>query len=100
MQLEAAGDKWICVIALFKLVKAAWLIIVGIGVLKLLHRDRRLFEHPRSKEMTAELNFGQACPFFTRQIVANSGTQPHTQHSDRSVGGFRLSKTWPSLYVC
>jgi uncharacterized membrane protein (DUF2068 family) len=39
MQLEAAGDKWIRVIALFKLVKAVLLIIVGIGVLKLLHRD-------------------------------------------------------------
>jgi uncharacterized membrane protein (DUF2068 family) len=46
MQLEAAGDKWIRVIALFKLVKAVLLIIVGIGVLKLLHRDvARVIEH-------------------------------------------------------
>jgi uncharacterized membrane protein (DUF2068 family) len=46
MQLEAAGDKWIRVIALFKLVKAVLLIIVGIGVLKLLHRDvAQVIEH-------------------------------------------------------
>src|SRR5215467_8158095 len=37
--MEQAGDKWIRVIALFKLVKAVLLIIVAIGVLKLLHRD-------------------------------------------------------------
>jgi uncharacterized membrane protein (DUF2068 family) len=37
--MERAGDKWIRVIALFKLVKALLLIIVAIGVLKLLHRD-------------------------------------------------------------
>jgi uncharacterized membrane protein (DUF2068 family) len=46
MQPEAAGDKWIRVIALFKLVKAVLLIIVGIGVLKLLHRDvAQVIEH-------------------------------------------------------
>ena len=46
MQLEATGDKWIRIIALFKLVKAVLLIIVGIGVLKLLHRDvAQVIEH-------------------------------------------------------
>jgi uncharacterized membrane protein (DUF2068 family) len=46
MQLEAAGDKWVLVIALFKLVKAVLLIIVAIGVLKLLHRDvAQVIEH-------------------------------------------------------
>jgi len=32
-------DKWIAIIALFKLLKAVLLIAAGIGVLKLLHRD-------------------------------------------------------------
>jgi uncharacterized membrane protein (DUF2068 family) len=44
--MERPGDKWIRVIALFKLVKAGLLIIVAIGVLKLLHRDvAQVIEH-------------------------------------------------------
>ena len=41
-----AGDKWILLIALFKLVKAVLLIMVGVGVFKLLHRDvAQVVEH-------------------------------------------------------
>src|SRR5262245_18643019 len=39
MHSEMSDDKWIRAIALFKLVKAALLVVVGIGLLKLLHRD-------------------------------------------------------------
>src|SRR5215470_16529239 len=46
MQTEASADKWIRVIALFKLVKAVLLIIAGVGALKLLHRDvAQVIEH-------------------------------------------------------
>lgn len=36
---KASGDLWIILIGLFKLAKAVGLLIVGIGLLKLIHRD-------------------------------------------------------------
>jgi uncharacterized membrane protein (DUF2068 family) len=36
---KQASDLWIVVIGIFKLMKAAGLLIVGIGLLKLVHRD-------------------------------------------------------------
>jgi uncharacterized membrane protein (DUF2068 family) len=46
MHSAETGDKWIRVIALFKLVKAVLLVVVGVGVLKLLHRDvGQVIEH-------------------------------------------------------
>ena len=36
---ENTGDKWILLIALFKLVKGLLLVAAGIGALKLLHKD-------------------------------------------------------------
>ena len=36
---KAAGDPWIILIGLFKLVKGVGLLILGIGLLRLLHRD-------------------------------------------------------------
>src|ERR1051326_7841578 len=39
MQDSPAEDKWIVVIGVFKLVKAALLVAAGIGIFKLLHKD-------------------------------------------------------------
>jgi uncharacterized membrane protein (DUF2068 family) len=39
MQSETPDDRWLRVIALFKLVKAVLLVLTGVGVLKLVHRD-------------------------------------------------------------
>jgi uncharacterized membrane protein (DUF2068 family) len=36
---ELNSDRWILLIALFKLLKAAMLVVAGIGALKLLHKD-------------------------------------------------------------
>jgi len=37
--MAGSSDRWILLIALFKLIKALLLIVAGIGLLKLLHRD-------------------------------------------------------------
>jgi len=43
---KLSGDLWIVLIGLFKLVKAAALLIVAIGLLRLVHRDvSATFEH-------------------------------------------------------
>ena len=43
---KRSGDVWIVLIGLFKLAKAAGLLIVGIGLLRLVHRDvAATFEH-------------------------------------------------------
>ena len=43
---KPSGDLWIVLIGLFKLLKAAGLLIVGIGLLRLVHRDvAATFEH-------------------------------------------------------
>jgi hypothetical protein len=49
MHSEELVDKWIRVIALFKLVKAALVAVVGVGVLKLLHRDVGKSKPPGSR---------------------------------------------------
>lgn len=39
MPHDETGDRWIFLIALFKLIKSLLLVIAGVGALKLLHKD-------------------------------------------------------------